>query len=167
MPNFCASKKLLKKLGIGVGCKWIELSLWFVPWAQLSWNRPQTKSFKLTSNKMRWGSEIWPFKIQNLSKSQTFLRSVFYYWSQPFDMSRLEIPTVLMTLIFQLKDINLIYNLSHQKDNYWCLFLPIYQVVNYLLFLDLNIHPPFSLNMFCLVGLCIIFSKAFKVTFKT
>ena len=26
-PNFCSSKKLLKKLGVGVGRKWIELSL--------------------------------------------------------------------------------------------------------------------------------------------
>ena len=26
-PNFCDSKKLLKKLGVGVGRKWIELSL--------------------------------------------------------------------------------------------------------------------------------------------
>ena len=34
-PNFCASKKLFKKLGVGVGHKWIEQSLWFVPCAQL------------------------------------------------------------------------------------------------------------------------------------
>ena len=26
-PNFYASKKLLKKLGVGIGRKWIELSL--------------------------------------------------------------------------------------------------------------------------------------------
>ena len=31
VPNFCASKKLLKKLGVVVGRKWIELSLWFAP----------------------------------------------------------------------------------------------------------------------------------------
>ena len=41
-PNFCASKKLLKKLGVGIGRKWIELTLWFVPCAQLLWNQPQT-----------------------------------------------------------------------------------------------------------------------------
>ena len=35
-----ASKKLLKKLGVGVGRKWIELSLWFAPRTQLLRNRP-------------------------------------------------------------------------------------------------------------------------------
>ena len=39
-PNFYSSKKLLKKLGVGVGCKWIELSLCFAPFAQLLWNQP-------------------------------------------------------------------------------------------------------------------------------
>ena len=39
-PNFCASKKLLKKLGVGVGHKWIEQSLWFAPCTQLLLNQP-------------------------------------------------------------------------------------------------------------------------------
>ena len=33
--NFCASKKLLKKLGVGAECKWMELPLWFCLWVQL------------------------------------------------------------------------------------------------------------------------------------
>ena len=43
-PNFCASKKLLKKLGVGVGRKWIELSLWLVPNSKPLWNRPLISS---------------------------------------------------------------------------------------------------------------------------
>ena len=40
VPNFYASKKLLKTLGVGVRRKWIKQSLWFAPCTQIFWNLP-------------------------------------------------------------------------------------------------------------------------------
>ena len=42
--NFCASKKLIKKLGVGVGRKWIEQPLCFAPCAQLYEINPKTEA---------------------------------------------------------------------------------------------------------------------------
>ena len=52
-PNFCASKKASQKLGVGVGRKWIELTLWFV-----QGSRVQKKFMKSTPHENHAQSSI-------------------------------------------------------------------------------------------------------------